>query len=29
VEFKCRILDMDPEVAVESIVEDLKRLKLV
>ncbi len=29
VEFKCKILDMDPEVAVESIVEDLRRLKLV
>jgi len=29
VEFKCEILDMNPDVAVESIVKDLKRLKLV
>jgi len=28
VEFKCEILDMDPDVAVESILRDLKRLKL-
>jgi adenylate kinase len=29
VEFKCEILDMNPDVAVESILRDLKRLKLV
>lgn len=28
VEFKCEILDMNPDVAVESILRDLKRLKL-
>lgn len=28
VEFKCEILDMDPDVAVESILRDLKTLKL-
>jgi len=28
VEFKCEILDMDPDMAVESILRDLKRLKL-
>jgi adenylate kinase len=28
VEFKCEILDMNPDVAVESILRDLKALKL-